>query len=122
MFGLFQQAYHIPGTLGADVAIVFTAFTNCVLRHVSAVGSNANDATLKIGTTTDDDGYITAFAIGDSSAPVEKQALSDFDGALADSQFPRISDGDVVKLTLDYDGAGGTAAADVTIVLTFVAG
>jgi hypothetical protein len=122
MFGLFQQAYHIPGTLAADVAIVFTAFADCILRHVSAVGSNANDATLKVGTTTDDDGYVTAYAIGDSGAPVEKQVLSDFDGALAGSQFPRISDGDVVKLTLDYDGSSGTAAADVTIVLTFQAG
>lgn len=119
---IFQQSYHIPGTLTANINIRFTAPCDCTLLHVSAVGSNANDATLAIGDSTDPDGYVTAFAIGDSNTPVEKEALSDFDGALAGSQFPRISDGDVAVLTLDYDGSGGTAAADVTIVLTFAEG
>lgn len=120
--GLFQVAFHVAGTAGADLAIVWTAPCDCVLRHVSAVGSNANDATLKVGTTTDDDAYITAFAIGDSSVPVQKEALSDFDGASANSQYPRISDGDVLKLTLDYDGASGTAVNDFAVVLTFQPG
>lgn len=115
-------AFHIPGTLAANLNIRWTADADMTLRHVSAVGSNANDATLAIGTSADTDGFITAYAIGDSNTPVEKEgALSgDFDGALVSSKsFPRISDGDVLALTLDYDGAGGTAADDVTIVLTF---
>jgi len=119
---IFQQSYHVPGTLTADLNIRFTAPMNCTLLHVSAVASNDNDATLKIGDSSDDDGYITAFAIGDSNTPVEKGAITDFDGELADSQYPRISDGDVVVLTLDFDGSSGTAAQNVTIVLTFAEG
>ena len=113
----FTHAFHIPGTLGADLAIVFTAPSDCQLIHSSAVASNDSDATLKIGTTSDDDAYLEAGVIGDSSVPVEK-GRTDFIG----DQFPRISDGDVVKLTLDHDGGAGTAAADVTIVLTFLEG
>lgn len=119
---VFQTAFHIPGTLAADLAIKWTAPMNCQLVHAQAVGSNANDATLAIGPSTDTDGYITAFAIGDSGTPVEKEALSDFDGAVAGSQYPHIADGTIIVLTLDYDGSSGTAAADVTIVLTFTEG
>jgi anti-sigma-K factor RskA len=113
----FTQAFHIPGTLGADIAIVFTAPSDCQLVHCSAVASNNSDATLKLGTTSDDDAYLAAGVIGDSNAPVEKER-ADFIGA----QFPRISDGDIVKVSLDHDGGSGTAAADATIVLTFVEG
>jgi hypothetical protein len=115
----FTQAFHIPGTLAADIAIVFTAPSDCQLVHSSAVASNDSDATLKIGTTSSDAAYLAAGVIGDSNVPVEKER-TDF----VDSQFPRISDGDgdIVKVSLDHDGAAGTAAADVTIVLTFVEG
>ena len=119
---VFQTAFHIPGTLAANLSIKWTAPFDCQLVHVSAVGSNANDATLAVGDSTDADGFITAYAIGDSGTPVEKEALTDFDGALADSQYPHISNGDIIALTLDYDGAAGTAADDVTIVLTFTEG
>jgi hypothetical protein len=113
----FTQAFHIPGTLAADIAIVFTAPSDCQLVHTSAVASNDSDATLKIGTTSSDAAYLAAGVIGDSNVPVEKER-TDF----VDSQFPRISDGDIVKVSLDHDGAAGTAAADATIVLTFVEG
>ena len=119
---VFQTAFHIPGTLAANLNIRWTAPFNCQLIHVGAVGSNANDAELTVGTSADTDGYITAFAIGDSNTPVEKEALTDFDGALADSQYPHIADGTILVLVLDYDGDGGTAADDVTIVLTFTEG
>ena len=88
----------------------------------SAVASNDSDATLEVGTSADTNGFLTAFAIGDSNTPVEKEAITDFSGALSDSQYPRINDGDVLVLTLDYDGSSGTAADDVTIVLTFAEG
>ena len=119
---VFQQAYHIPGTLAADVAIKFIAPFDCQLVHVGAVASNDSDATLAVGTSADADGYITAYAIGDSGTPNEKQALSDFNGALAGSQYPHITDGTIVTADLDYDGATGTAAQNVTIVFTFTEG
>jgi hypothetical protein len=117
MLRKFQQAYHIPGTLTADIAIRFTAPANCTLLHVSAVASNDADATLKIGTSSDDDEFLTACTIGDSGTPVEKDQ-DDFVG----DQFPRIEDGDVVVITLDHDGASGTAAQNVTLILTFAEG
>lgn len=118
----FSHAFHIPGTLSANLNIIFTVPSDCTLVHVSAVASNDSDATLIVGTTTDDDGYITAAVIGDSEVPAEFEDLTDFDGALADSQYPHIADGDIVQVILDYDGSSGTAANDVTIVLTFVEG
>jgi plastocyanin domain-containing protein len=119
---VFQVAFHIPGTLTANIAIRWTAPFDCQLIHVSAVGSNANNGLLTVGTSADADGYITSYSIGDSGTPVEKELITDFDGALADSQFPHITDGTIIALALDYDGAGGTATDDFTLVLTFTEG
>ena len=118
----FSHAFHVPGTLSANLNIRFTAPSDCTLVHVSAVGSNANDGLLTLGSSADTDGYITSYSIGDSNTPVEKEALTDFNGALAGSQYPDISNGDIVVAILDYDGAGGTATDDFTLVLTFVEG
>ena len=122
----FQQAYHIPGTLSADLNIRSTVPSNCTLVHVSAVASNDSDALITIGTSADADGFLASCVIGDSNTPVEKD-LGDFDGALltlgaSDDEYPRLSDGDILVIALDYDGDGGTAADDVTIVLTFAEG
>lgn len=121
---IFQQAYHIPGTLAANIDIRFTMPMDAQLVHVSAVASNDSDATLAIGESGDPDGYKVAAVIGDSQVPVE-WGIAAFDGALltdAGDEFPRPNDGDIVVLTLDFDGTGGTAANDVTIILTFVEG
>ena len=48
----FQVPFHITGTLAANVSIVWTAPFDCQLIHVSAVGSNANDGLMTIGTTS----------------------------------------------------------------------
>ena len=117
----FLVSWHIPGTLTANITITFTMPCLATLKHVQAVGSNANDATLAVGTSADADGYVTAFAIGDSGTPVEKEDKTDFAGALAANQFPAIADGTIVVFTLDYDGSAGTAAANVTITATFQA-
>ncbi len=121
----FQIAFHVHGTLAADLNIRFTAPSDCKLVHVSAGCSDANAAGLQIGTSANTSGYITKYSIGVSGTPVEKQALTDFDGTLAGNQFPRISDGDIIVLVLDFnynDGGSALASDDVTIVLTFVEG
>lgn len=107
----FTLCFHVPGTLAANLDIRWTAPFNCTIEHVSAVASNDSDATLKVGTSADDDEFLEESVIGDSQVPVEK-GRTDFVG----DQFPRIEDGDVVVFTLDYDGSSGTAAHDVTIV------
>lgn len=114
---IFQQAYHIPGTLAADIGIRWAAPMDATLLHVSAVASNDSDATLKLGTSANDDAYLTAATIGDSGTPAA------FDrGDFVGGQYPRIVDGDVVVITLDYDGSSGMAAQNVTLVLTLAEG
>jgi hypothetical protein len=120
----FQQVYHVPGTLSADVAIRFTAPFDCTLLHVSAVGSNANDGLLTIGDSNDADEYLTSSSIGDSNVPVEFDGddFVDTSGNSHGRYYPRIADGTVVVIALDHDGDGGTATDDFTLVLTFAEG
>ncbi|MFC2031568.1 hypothetical protein ACFLWA_12685 [Chloroflexota bacterium] len=121
---VFQQSYHIPGTLTADLNIRFTAPFDMQLIHVSAVASNDSDALLTVGDSDDADEYVVSAVIGDSAVPVETEAdtFVDTAGATHGRHYPRIADGKVVVIALDYDGDGGTAADDVTIVLTFTEG
>ncbi len=113
----FTLTFHTAGTLAANHVYCWTAQADCQLIHVSAVGSNANNGILTIGATADDDGMLDDFDIGDSYTPTE----ADQDNFVG-GQFPHIAKGTVMKASLDYDGAGGTAAANVTVVLTFTEG
>jgi hypothetical protein len=108
---IFQQTYHVPGTLSADLAIAFTAPCDCTLLHVSAVGSNANDGKITIGDSSDADEFLTSSAIGDSGTPAEFDGddFVDTAGNTHNCYYPRIADGTIVKIALDYDGASGTA-------------
>lgn len=117
MFNVFTIPYYIPGTLTANHVLEFAAPFDCQLIHAQAHGSNANDATLAIGNSGDTTAYMTAKALGDSDAPAEWDR-DDFVG----SQFPHISGGTRVVLTLDYDGASGTAVQNAQILLTFSQG
>lgn len=122
---VFQTAFHVAGTLSADVDIKWTVPFDCQLIHASAVVSDANAAGIEIGSSADANGYITKFSSGVSGTPVEKEAITDFDGALADSQYPHIVDGTIVAIAVDFNyNGGGSAAAcdDLTIVLTFTEG
>ena len=121
---VFQQSYHVPGTLSANITITFTAPFDCTLLHVSACGSNANNGLLTVGDSSDADEYLTSSSIGDSGTPAEFDG-NDFVGTSGNTHtryYPRISDGTVVVCTLDYDGASGTATDDFTLVLTFAEG
>ena len=117
----FVIAFHVAGTLSADLNIRFTVPSDCQLVHVSACVSDANAAGLNIGTSTNTSAYLVKFSTGVSGTPVEKAVRTDFVG----EQFPRISDGDIVVLVLDYnynDGGGASASDDPTIILTFLEG
>jgi hypothetical protein len=117
MFNVFTLSYYIPGTLAANHVLEWIAPFDCQLIHAQAHGSNANDATLMLGSSSDTDAYMSATAIGDSDAPAEW----DRDNFIG-TQFPHIADGTIVVLTLDYDGSSGTAAQNVCICLTFTVG
>lgn len=114
---IFTISYYIPGTLTANHVLEFAAPTDCQLIHAQAHGSNANDATLSMGYSGAAAAYMAAKAIGDSDTPAEWER-DDFVGG----QFPHILKGTVVTLTLDYDGASGTAVQNAQILLTFSQG
>jgi len=119
---VFTLTYHLHGTLAADASIRWIAPFDCQLIHVAAVASNDSDATLKVGSSADDDGYLTADTIGDSGTPKEWDR-DDMDGALTTAgQYPHISDGTIVLFTLDHDGSSGTAGQNVSIQATFTEG
>lgn len=121
---IFQQAFHIPGSLAADVAMSYTAPFDCTLLHASACASNDSDATITLGDSSDADEYLTASTIGDSGTPVEFDGADfvDTDGNTHKRYYPRIAKDTVVKIGVDFDGASGTAADDFTLILTFAEG
>ena len=118
--GVFQVGYHITGTLGANANIRWTAPCDCTLLHVSAVSSNDSDALLTVGDSSDTDEYVQSSVIGDSNVPAEfgGDDFYDTDGNQHTLYYPHIAAGTVVVITLDYDGDGGTAVDDFTLVLT----
>ena len=119
----FTVDVHLHGTLGANAQGVFSLPCGATLVELSACASNDSDATLKVGTSADDDGVFAAATIGDSSTP-KIWDKGDFSGALgvAGSGLPHFAKGTIIAWVLDYDGAGGTASANVDLLFTFVEG
>ena len=108
---------HIAGTLTANETFDLIFPFDVQLIEVQAKASNDSDATIKLGTTSDDDAYIESSTIGDSGS-WGKFDRDDF----VNDQFPHITKQTTIRLTLDYDGAAGTAAADFEIMYTFTEG
>jgi len=117
MENLFTHTIVIPGTLSANITFTATLPYDCQLLHCSTVASNDSDATLILGNSSDTDAYLASCVIGDSGTPVTK-GKANFVGA----QYPHIAAGTVFVATLDHDGSAGTAAQNVSIVLTFAKG
>jgi len=82
------------------------------------VQSNAGDARVKIGTSDDDDILLLYTTLGVSGTPVVLSCADDF----RNDVLPHLDAGDILKIYVDHDGASGTAADDVTIVITFTEG
>lgn len=116
---IFQQNLNLGPTLAANHTFNFKAPFNCQLVHVSLCNSTANAGTLKIGTTSDDDAYLTATNFGVSGAPVEVAAPAGFAGVAAGGHWPRFADGDVVSVLITDHASH---MANVCVVLTFTEG
>jgi hypothetical protein len=114
----FAVSYHTAGTLAANHSFTFTAPFDMTLEFVSAVGSNTNNGILDVGYTGALEAYVLNKDIGDGGVPGTVDAPGEFVG----SNYPHIAAGTVVVATLDYDGAGGTASADFTLVMVFSEG
>lgn len=114
----FGRTIHVPGALSANLAITISVPVDCRLKRVSAVGSNAHDATLEIGVGDDADNIMAADDIGDSDTP----AVFGVDDWASANENGVLSQGDLLKLVVDYDGSAGTAIQDLTIDLDFLEG
>lgn len=117
--GLFSLTFAVPGTLAANHIFPFRLAVDATLIHVSAGNTSANAGTLKVGKSTDDDAFLTAMNFGVSNASAEASLPTDFAGADAASQYPRMSK-DVYYMITITDHASHMANAYVT--LTFDAG
>jgi hypothetical protein len=113
----FTVSFHVPGTLAANLDKRFSFPFDVSLEQVTAVGSNANNGIIDVGPSTDTDGYLDGKDIGDSNTPAVFNT-DDFVGAVN----PHIIANTIIVVALDFDGAGGTAAHDYTVVLTFTEG
>jgi hypothetical protein len=109
---------HFHGTMAANGTFRWKTPCDLTLTHVSAASSVDTNATVKIGHTgTDgDDDYMAAKDVGDQTAAEYDRA--DF----VNGEYPHIAQGTVLLVTVDFDGASGTAAQNCSVVLTFVEG
>jgi hypothetical protein len=97
------STWHIAATLAANYTLYFESPWPVVIAGAKAWASNDSSATLALaGGAT-----ITAAAIGDSANPAYLEPTSN----------QQVAADTLVTLTLDYDGAGGTASEDVGIIL-----
>ena len=112
----FQQSYHVPGALIADLTIMQKIAMNCVLREVSAVASSDTDGLISL-TNGDAVEYLAASAIGPESVPAVYGAANFLDGV-----HPHLVKDQLFEIVIEFDGDSGTAAADLTVVLTFEEG
>jgi hypothetical protein len=104
--------------LAANHSFKFKLPFDASLVFVSAVGSNANNGILDVGTSSTADLYVSNLDVGDSGTP----AVIDEDTEFESDVFPHITAGTIIATVLDYDGAGGTAVQDFTLVLGFTKG
>ena len=126
-FGKGRRLSHMAGRLGANLDIRWIAPCDCTLVHVSACQSDADAAGIEVGDSSDQDEYLTKKSVGVSGTPLEWDGddFVDTSGDTHTRYYPRIVDGTIVRVLVDYDynaGAGSGAASDVTVVLTFLEG
>jgi hypothetical protein len=103
----------IDGTTAANVVWQWEFADPVRLKWVKAAASNDSDATLLVEAEGGDT-VVSAAVIGDTFSAAELTPASNALGMIAADTY--------LKFTLDYDGAGGTAADNVGIVAAFLVG
>jgi len=114
----FLYHLHGHGTLAANMVSYFKLPCPATLVQVDAVATTAAVGTVKLGSASDDDGYLTAFTFGASGAAATADR-GDFTGAqMSDaSQCPHFAKGDVILITVTHN-----SMINPDLVLTFVEG
>lgn len=104
------------GALSADYIWYVKLPFSVTLQSVSAVGSNATNATIAVGNDSSAAAYMAAKAVGQSGSPA-RYTRADFVGGSA--HVPKDT---VLKVTVDFDGASGTAVQNLNVVITALVG
>lgn len=123
----FVHSVHLPGTLAANQQGSFMFPFAVTLAFVSAGQSNAGAGTLVVGSLADPDAFLLAKPIGVSGTPVIFNHKNWDGSGLPAGHAPGIDRVYVPKNTpitwlLDYDGAGGTAGQNVSILFGLIEG
>jgi len=105
------------GTLGGNKTLTDEFPFPVTLLSVKAYASNDSAATLVCADESSNN-IITAAAIGDGGDPAE---LTPNAAALA-AGYNQVAQDTRITYTLDYDGAGGTAAEDAHIIRFYLVG
>lgn len=100
------------GTLAANQTRYIEFNAPGAFLYAKAWASNDSSATLALSGASSHS--VAATAIGDSGDPAEI--------APASTDVPEFAADELITITLDYDGAAGTAAANVGILLYFLTG
>lgn len=114
----FGRTIHVVGAPVGNVVATLSVPVDCRLKRVSFCGSNAADAVLSIGVSGDTDSILAEQDIGDSGTP----AVYDVDDFESTNPTGRLEQGDILVITVDPDGDGGTASQDITVDLDFLEG
>jgi hypothetical protein len=118
---LFPIAFHHIGNMAANLVGEIKLPFPCSLVAVSLSNSANSNGLLDLGTSADADGIANDLAVGNDVQTVFTP--SSFNGALAVAGNPyHLEKDEIFTYTLDFDGAAGTAAANVTLVLWFMEG
>lgn len=111
------------GTLSANKSGNVRMACNATLEQVTVVTGDPGSATLRLGDMDNATGFLTTTALTDSNGEGLAFGRSDFDGTLVEEGTPpRLTAGQIFTWTLDYDGASGGAAEDVTVAFWFLEG
>ena len=118
----FSYSVHLHGELAANARGEFKLPCAASLVAVSTNNSAASDAILDVGPSGNRDGILEDLAIANENATSLTEPTS-FNGADVDGVSPyHFAKGEILAWDLDFDGDGGTAAANVTLVFTFTEG
>lgn len=108
----------IPGTLAADVSFRFKAPIGMQLVGVGAGCDDTTSFILDVGTAADPDAYLDGKTVTGAAAMTTAFGQSDFVGG----EFPHWTAGTEVLVSIDFDGAAGGDAANVSILLWLTEG
>jgi hypothetical protein len=107
-------AFHVPGTLAANVAVSFNVPAGMTLVEICCCSTSSDSGGVEVGSDTDADAYLVKTTVGASNNP---QVITRV--GMVGAQYPHLDAGDTVAIALDYDYPSG-AVADWACVLTFV--